>query len=212
MDSLEPIKKLGTYVIGGNKNAYTYYLYKCSKCGKEYEATKATVKNKKSTICKSCSSVKRAAKHGDYGTRLYRIWNQMKYIAKGKTKDVYAEYKVGVCVEWEECVVFKAWALSNGYEDTLTIDRIDNYKGYSPDNRRWVTMKLQNQTKRLLSKTNSTGYKGVTLIKSSGKYKASIYYNGKNKVLGHHNTAKEAALAYNTFCDEHGLENTRNIL
>lgn len=53
----------------------------------------------------------------------------------------YGGRGITVCPEWKSRRAFREWALKNGYEENLTIDRIDNDKGYSPDNCRWVTMK-----------------------------------------------------------------------
>lgn len=55
----------------------------------------------------------------------------------------YGEKGITICDEWREFKNFKEWALNNGYADDLTLDRIDNSKGYSPDNCRWVSMKHQ---------------------------------------------------------------------
>lgn len=65
----------------------------------------------------------------------------------------YGGRGIKVCDEWftpHSCKgfrAFKAWALKNGYQEGLTIDRIDNNKGYFPDNCRWVTMLTQNNNK-----------------------------------------------------------------
>jgi len=86
--------------------------------------------------------------------RLYRIFHNMKFRCYSpkcdeNTAKSYRDRGITICDEWlEDIHNFYDWAFNNGYNDTLTIDRIDNDKGYSPKNCRWVDMKTQQNNKR----------------------------------------------------------------
>lgn len=86
-------------------------------------------------------------KDGRKGTRLYRIYNNMKSRCYNPNFISYKYYgKRGITIydEWlNDYSAFKEWALNNGYEDNLTIERLDVNGNYEPNNCIWATYKTQ---------------------------------------------------------------------
>lgn len=92
------------------------------------------------------------ATHKQSNTRLYGIWCAMKRRCNNKNTIAYADYGgrgIQVCDEWlNNYVAFMEWALSNGYSEILSIDRIDNDGNYEPSNCRWVDSVAQVANRR----------------------------------------------------------------
>lgn len=90
--------------------------------------------------------------HGDCFTRLYSIWQNMKLRCLNGKDKLYKHYGgrgIKICQEWLVSYTnFRCWAMENGYQDDLTIDRIDVNGNYEPDNCRWVTQQVQCANRR----------------------------------------------------------------
>ena len=148
---------------GSNKTGRTMWLCICD-CGNEIVCEGSKLRNGHTTSC-GCKRYKTLKEmktiHGMHNTRLYSVWNTMKYRCENKNAKEYKYYGgrgITVCDEWRNSFeAFYNWAINNGYDSTqkrgvCTIDRINVNGNYEPSNCRWVNMKVQrnNQRKKAL--------------------------------------------------------------
>lgn len=137
------------------------WLCKCD-CGnyKEVVTSKLT-----SLHTKSCGCLKN--KYKITVRRIFSIWRNMLarcYIdSKRKDADYYAQKGIRVCEEWKTYESFEKWALENGYDENLTIDRIDENGDYEPNNCQWITIAEQQRKKKC---NRWLSYKGTNKILS----------------------------------------------
>lgn len=139
-------------VVKGN-----HWLFKCD-CGNTQEFPASAVMREHTVQCHECKlkMLKRnSTKHNKTDTRLHRIWRAMKSRCNNKNYWAYKWYGakgVSVCDEWkDDFMTFYNWAMSNGYSENLTIDRISCDGNYEPNNCRWISQseQMQNMSNRV---------------------------------------------------------------
>ena len=181
------------------KDKYGHYLYKgkCKICG--YETVRPFSHfSAPSAITNNCKHLDRNGNYYNFNKynwsneRIGSIFNGIKdrcYNKNNKSYKWYGEKGVKICKEWiDNPKLFEIWALSNGYEDNLTIDRIDENKDYCPENCRWI------------SNSDNAKYKSTTsLIEVDGET-----HTGKDwaRILGF------GVNLINNYIRKYGLENT----
>lgn len=136
------------------KHRCVFWLCKCD-CGNYVEVASHSLTSGDTKSC-GCycrqQARKTQLKHNGSYTRLYRIWRSMKcrcYEHNSNSYKYYGALGVEICVEWvHDFSAFQKWALTHGYENNLSIDRINTNDNYYPENCRWVDAKTQANNRR----------------------------------------------------------------
>lgn len=150
--------RLSVVALNPMQKKYRFWECLCD-CG---ETTLTTTSALTSGMTKSCGCLRRESAanakrtHGKRHTRLYRVWAGMRNRCLNQNTPKYKNYGgrgITIYLEWTNFERFALWAETSGYTDNLTIDRIDNDKGYSPDNCQWITLS-ENSKKDKIKLTN----------------------------------------------------------
>ena len=183
-------------------NRWGEKMWRClCDCGNETIIRGSALRSGKQTSCGCIGRINMAQAHIKHGhckrsekkPRLYSIYSNLKDRCINPYNKAYKNYGgrgINVCPEWmNDFQAFYDWSMANGYKPGLTIDRIDNDKGYSPNNCRWTTYKVQANNTRRNYIVNFNGCK-MTLQQFTDKV-SCFSSSGIKKMLEHGMTAEE---------------------
>jgi hypothetical protein len=197
-------------------------IYECPICKQPFRASVSAINNGyiKSCHCENARLfLERNTKHGLCGHPLTAVYSAMKQRCLNPNDKAYPEWGgrgIGICDEWKnDFLNFYNWAINNGYKKGLKLDREDNDGDYNSANCRWVNDFISKQNTRIISAKNTSGYRGLTYIKTGRRLKrwaVEIHFNGKKYRLGYYLTPELGAQAYNDFVIAHGTAHPLNII
>lgn len=168
------------------------YHVRCKYCGWETDMAMSDVKR-----AKRChhANIMGFPTRGWQNSRISSIYHKMLsrcYDPKDKSYRFYGDKGIDVCQQWiEDSASFEQWAIDNGYDDDLTIDRIDSQYGYDPQNCRWVT---RENNSRYKSSTNYITVNGETKSGREWSKCLDVGVNRINRIMRNH--GEEAVVSY----------------
>lgn len=165
--------------VDGVRNGTTYYICKCSCGGKTVLPISALVcGNTKSC---GCLGIESRIVHGMSDHPLYQVYLNMKARCYNPNTPSFHRYggrednPILICDEWlNDFKTFHNWAVNNGYQPGLTIERSDNDKGYNPNNCVWTTMNEQARN-RVTTKISLSDARSIATDDRSNNLIASEY-------------------------------------
>jgi len=139
------------------------------------------------------------------------VWERMMfrcYSIKCANYKNYGGRGITVCKEWLTYEGMKDW-IETYWVKGLQVDRIDNNKGYSPENCRFTTSSINNFNRRKKSRCSSD-YRGITWNGHANKWMAYIQTSGKNKHIGLFTDELNAAKAHDNYIKDNNLVNNQS--
>ena len=202
------IQDLGVQFATENSNRKSGHgLYECQYCGTIWRVETTSIVNNRTRSC-GCLIGKSIITHGLSLNRFYAIWHAIKrrcYNPNYKDFVNYGGRGITVCEEWLDVVKFIEWCDSTYPNDKgISLDRIDNDLGYSPENCRWVDKSTQSINQRM-RRTNTSGYVGITWVESKLKWVSRINVEKERIWLGEYKTIEEAVQARDSYIIENNL-------
>lgn len=205
----------GLNFIGTDQNKNTLWSFQCD-CARITIKRLADVRHGKVKSC-GClhqeNTIKRNTKHNKSKTRTYRIWKDMKRRCLSPTRPRFKDYGqrgITVCERWQDS--YDNFLADMGEAPiNYTLERIDNEKGYTPSNCKWVSYLEQAHNQRIRS-TNNSGYRGVYYCKTVKRWKAQVNYAGKCLFCKSFKTITQAVVARNIFIIDNNLPHQLNEL
>lgn len=176
--------KLTVKNFNGIKKERAYWLCKCE-CGNEKITSGKLLKNGN---CISCGCVQKeiasrnSKTHGKSKTRIYYIWQGMKERCNNPNNLNYFNYGgrgIEVFDDWNKFEEFEKWSMLNGYNDDLSIERINVNGGYNPNNCTWIPLRLQSRNRRNVINIEFNG-----TVKTLTEW--SKYFNVSHSTIQYH--------------------------
>lgn len=145
--------RLTVIKLSDKKNERIYWECLCE-CGDRKNIPAKQLKSGKTNSCgciqkETISNISK--RHGKSKTRIYTIWVGMKMRCNNANCKAYKHYGdrgIKLCDEWNDFEQFEEWAKCNGYNDDLSIERIDYNDGYNPKNCTWIPINKQSSNRR----------------------------------------------------------------
>lgn len=187
---------------------HRFGVFECPHCGNHFRTQINIIKRRMPRKrLPSCGCLSGGTTHNLSTHKIHNIWVNMisrTTCVKNKCYKNYGGRGIKMCEEWRRSYKsFYDWAINNGYDEKLTMDRIYNDKDYGPNNCRFVTRTVQNRNKRRSIKSKYPN--GVIYSEKYDHYYCRITVNKKIIHLGTFKTIEDAVKYRKDYANEHNL-------